>query len=1171
MSKHNQLYLSFFCLIFFAACQPKNELFTLLPAAKTGIDFQNNLADVDAVDIYERYFFYNGAGVVSADFNQDGLEDLLFCGNEVPTQFYKNLGNLKFENITEIAGLQTDRWHTGATFADVNADGLTDIFICTADAGKTSQLFINQGIDEQGNPFFKEEAAAYGLAINNTATHSAFLDYDVDGDLDLFVGINSQIMNYRNLIKIPTKDKALLTSDLLFRNDGKGHFEEVSAIAGITEEGSTLGIAINDLNQDGYPDIYVANDFISSDILYLNNQDGTFTNKAKEYLRQTTFHGMGVDIADVNQDGNMDITVLDMLPVSNKRQKMMQTAVSYTVNEFREEEGFLPQVVRNTFQLNQGKTANGDLNFSEIACQLDIHATDWSWAPLWADFDLNGALDLYITNGYLRDITDLDIANGLDKRGNFGTQDSQDAARLALQRTASPIKEVNILYQNEGHLNLKNTTKTTGIRQASISHGGAFADLDNDGDLEIIVNNVEPQAFVYQNNSVEQGNDNANYLSIKLKGNQQNLDALGTTLKLFYDGKTQHYFHSYVRGYMSSMSHRIHFGLGAVSALDSLLIQWPDGSQQVLKNVATNQFLNIGYQPTRKVPSEKTIIKPIFQEIEKEGLVFQHKENKYIDFDNDPLFQRMYSREGPGIAVADVDGNGLEDVFIGSAAGQVSGLFFQMKDQIFQQKSTFETDKAYEDGGALFFDIDRDGDQDLYVVSGGGTKINPQLHQDRLYINDGTGNFSKQILPPNQSSGSAVKGADYDRDGDIDLFVGGRIAPGKYPTAPNSFLWQNENGQLVNKTPKELRNIGMVTDAIWTDFNNDNWIDLIIVGEWMNITFVENQQGSLKIENSILMLSGENSSGWWNSITGSDIDADGDIDYILGNFGNNTPIKASQEHPIRLYAADFDNNNKVDPILSCYLLDDNGESMEVPLPTRDILASQLVGTKRRFPNYLAYAQAPFEHVLLEQEQKKAKIFKATTFNSILLRKMNDGQFKIEILPQAAQAAPVFGVLPIDTNQDGVSEILLSGNLRAIHPIIGRHNASNGVLLKSGTNDLLQDLPNTESGLQLNGAQRSLAQLWIGDHPHILATANDGRLKILTSNRSNQTKPPTNFYHPKPTDAYALLFLKNGQTIKQEFYLGNGYMAQSSSRLSISNSVEKVLIYDINGTATALKK
>ena len=839
--------ICFLILVLATGCDSESpeSKFELLPASRTGITFSNDIKETKDFNPLNYLYIYNGAGVGAGDINNDGLPDLFFGGNQVRSRLYLNKGNMSFEDITESAGISKKGWATGISFIDINTDGLIDIYVCIADkeAEKSeNQLYINLG-----NNKFREEAMAYGLNDSGYSTQAAFFDYDNDGDLDMYLLTNGmEKFSHSNLRPIKRNSEGIST-DRLYRNNGDNTFSDVSKEAGITIEGYGLGIGILDVNNDGWSDVYCSNDFITNDLLWINNGDGTFTDEIEKYITQTSGNGMGLDIADYNNDGLEDIVQMDMLPESNLHNKTMTPAMNYNSQTMRYDQGYMPQYVRNTLQLR-----NHDSSFSEIGRLAGIHKTDWSWAPLIADLDNDGLKDIFLTNGYGKDVTDLDFANYAPGMSNpFGSDSVRKARRYNDVKKLSTIDLANYFYKNEGDLTFRDVTNTWSREPSGISNGAVYVDLDRDGDLDLVSNNINSKAYVYKNLTIEDKLQNTDYLAVGLHGSPLNPGGIGAEVTLFYGDSIQKSHEYPVRGYVSSVDYVLHFGLGKRKSIDSLQIIWPDGKAQKLRNLGTDQRIDLSYADA-KVVEKNSIGKKVALLQKSDDKVSQilHKENRYVDFMDQPLLLKMLSREGPALAVADVDGDGLEDLFMSTAVKDTSYIWIQGEKGNFSKGSMLPQSWNYEELGALVADLNGDARPDVYVASG-GNELSPDAgsYQDRLYLQkqDGTFEISKG-LPEIKSSTSTVNAADYDGDGDLDLFVGSRLTPGSYPLADKSYILQNNGGNFKDVTATvapELANIGMVTAALWTDFNSDGVTDLIVVGEWMPIVFFENQKGRL--------------------------------------------------------------------------------------------------------------------------------------------------------------------------------------------------------------------------------------------------------------------------------------------------------------------------------------
>jgi len=1034
-------------IILSVACEQNTEdpgqLFNLMDGSKTGINFSNDLTYDNEFNVYKYRNFYNGGGVAIGDINNDNLPDIYFTSNQQQNKLYLNLGNFQFKDITESAGVGgTKPWSTGVTMVDINADGNMDIYVCNSGdlqgENKQNELFINNG-----DQTFTEMAAEYNLGDKGFSTHASFFDYDKDGDLDAYILNNSyQAIGSFDLRRNERPKRDLLGGDKLMENiDGK--FVDVSEEAGIygSVVGFGLGVTVGDLNNDNWEDIYVSNDFFERDYLYINNQDGTFTEKLEEQITATSGASMGADMADINNDGFNDIFITEMLPSEYERLKTVTTFEDWNKYQLKVSSGYHHQFTRNTFQLN-----NKNNSFSEIGRLSGVEASDWSWGALIFDMDNDGLKDLFIANGIYRDLTNQDYLQYISNEEvlkSITANNSVDYAKLIEIIPSNKLK--NHAYKNFGDLKFT-SFDDSGLQTESFSNGAAYGDLDNDGDLDLVVNNVNMKSFVYQNTSRDKGL--GHYLKFVLKGENKNYNAIGSKIEIISD-------HSIIenqpaRGFQSSMDIRPNFGLKTDKAV-SVKVTWPSGKITVLNDVKVDQTITLSETDAKEAENLSISDEKIVFERSKDRIAYKHYENLFVDFNRDRLLHHMCSTEGPKLSMADVNNDGQLDLFIGGSKGYAPTLLLGKNDRFLPATTEdFKDNSESEDATSLFFDADSDGDLDLYVCSGGVefSQYSISLY-DRLYLNDGKGNFklSDQKLPTTESlhSTSTVAASDIDGDGDLDLFVGERIIPLQYGTPCSGFLLQNDGkGNFTNVTEKfaiELNGIGMVTDALFNDLDKDGDEDLIMVGEFMGIEILINNNGSFaRISNSSIA----EMKGWWNTLHAADLDNDGDMDFIVGNHGLNSRFKASKEKPITLYSKDFDGNGFIDPVLTFRA--ENGKNY--PYALRHNLIDQMKGLKKKFPNYESFKDASINEIFTSEELNGANLLEVNTLASVILINQGDLNFTPQELPLEVQFSTIYAITTNDFDKDGDQDIILGGNLYNVKPEVGRYDASYGVYLEN---------------------------------------------------------------------------------------------------------------------------
>jgi len=1165
-----------------SACNKTDTLFELVSSSHSRVHFNNRIIENDSINPLDVVNVYNGGGVGIGDFNNDGLQDIYFTGNMVPNRLYLSKGDFRFEDITDKAGVDgMGRWGRGVSIIDINNDGLADIYVSNTiykdSLRRRNLLYINKGPDKEGIPHFAESAAEYGLDIHVQSTMASFFDYDNDGDLDMYLTVNEASAGYNpNRFGGKANKTIERSTGRLYQNNWDSSakhpvFHNVSGQASITLDGFGHGAIIADINRDGWKDIYVANDFLSDNILYINNHDGTFINHSKDYFKHTSYNAMGLDITDINNDGLADVIELDMSPEDNYRKKMMLNANNTVTYQNFELFGHQYQYTRNTLQLNHGpRTGENDSigipAFSEIGFMSGIAQTDWSWAPLVSDFNNDGYRDIIVINGFPKDVSDHDFMVYQDQA--YGK-----TSKGQILKQIPQIKLHNYAFQNNGNLTFHDATGDWGLNVPTFSNGAAFADLDNNGTMDMVINNINDEALIYKNTAREK-NDSANYyLQIKFNGDQKNIEGLGAWADIYYDnGMHQVYENNPYRGYLSTMQSIAHFGLGRSALIDSVVIRWPNEKKQTIKNIKADQVLKVNiadahesYSWGKPAVAETALFKEVTTE---SGINYRHKDLEFIDFNIQTTLPHKLSEYCPALSTGDVDGNGIDDIILGGNSFAHAQLFLQQANGKFLQRDFLRKDSVshlnYKDAGLLLFDANGDGSPDLYIASGGyRDKENSTNYQDRLYINDGTGNFILAVnaLPNNYTSKLCVRAIDFNNDGKLDLFVSGRVDPWKYPKPVSSFIFRNDSEKGVVKftdvtaeVAPELKNLGMVCDALFTDFDNDNQTDLILAGEWMPVTFLKNMGGKFKNVTSSTSIG--NKTGWWNSIVAGDFRHTGRTDYIIGNVGLNTLYQASDQYPVYVTAKDFDNNGGYEAFTSLFLRDQNGQLKEFPANGRDDIIERLPGLKKQYNNYKSFATSTMDEIFPAAKREGAIRLKANMLQSCFLRNDGDGKFTMISLPKAAQISTINGMVADDFDGDGNLDVLISGNDFGTEVSIGRYDALNGLLLKGDGSGRFSPLSIQQSGIYIPGNGKALVKLSGSSDTYLVAASqNRDALKLF------ELKRKVKVVQIKSSDVSAIIKFKNGKTEKREFYYGSSFLSQSARSVNINENVASLIILD----------
>ena len=1169
-------------LLYLSACRSKDSLFEKIASSHSGITFNNRIIENESMNPLDVTNIYNGGGVGVGDFNNDGLQDIYFTGNLVPSKLYLNKGDFEFEDITSEAGVEgIGRWARGVAVVDINNDRLLDVYVCnTIDKDSLRRrniLYVNQGTDKTGIPHFKDLAKEYGLDIHVQSTMAAFFDYDNDGDLDMYLTVNEASNGYNSSVFLKrNKSIAGENRGRLFRNAMDSvlkHpcFHDVSEEAGIKDHGYGHGATVCDINNDGWKDIYVSDDFLSNNILYINNHDGTFSNRVKEYFKHTSFNTMGQDVIDINNDGLADVIELDMNPPDNYRKKLMTATTNYVTYQNFDKYGYQYQYVRNILALNMGRRLDdrdslGPPVFSDIGFMSGVSQTDWSWTPLVTDFDNDSYRDIIVTNGFPKDVSDHDFVS---YRANATT-----LMKSELIKQIPEVKLNNFAFRNNGNLSFSDVSDNWGLKLPTFSNGAAYADFDNDGDMDMVINNINDEALLYRNTTRDKDTTANHYLQIKCKGGPENINGLGAMVTIYYDGdKMQTFENNPYRGYLSTMQEVAHFGLGKTTMVDSAVILWHT-NKQVVKRIKANQVISVNINDADQPYNHKrpaVLSSALFHNItQSSGIQYAHKDNDFVDFNSQSILPHKFSEYSPALAAADIDGNGLDDIVVGGNSANPATLFLQQPSGSFLEKELYPATNASrnnKDEGILVFDANGDNKPDVYVASGGFHNASGDLcYQDRIYINDGKGNFTSDgsALPQNHTSKLCVRAFDYNKDGKADLFVSGRVDPGHYPKPVSSFIFRNdsESGRakftdVTAEVAPELKNVGLVCDALFTDFDNDGETDLVLIGEWMSITFLKNLKGKFKSVTDSTGISDKQ--GWWTSIVAGDFRHTGRTDYIVGNVGLNTLYQATDAHPVWITAADFVENGSYLAIPSLFLPDKKGELKEFPTNGRDEIVDRWPALKKKYEQYKSFAVATMDEIIPANKMATALRLKANMLQSCFIRNDGNGKFSMIPLPLPAQVSVINGMIADDFDGDGNLDVMINGNDFGTQISIGRYDALNGLLLKGDGKGGFVPLTIQQSGIYIPGNGKALVKMVGGKGNYlVVASQNNDYVKLFELNTKMKV------IKINPDDRMAIIHFKNGEIRKEEFYYGSSFLSQSSRFISVTENVSLIDITDHTG-------